>query len=327
MEKAVDKRRLSCEDHSDSLESASSKKLKGSDATEESPATDAQATELNAPAKSDNKQRKNTTPIHRGKFKSRWLSKHSSLLKRSRNANGLLISCVVGCETRALGQVQQFLLHYIPKLFPDHKTIWDRVDEELDVDESFITERTDDEAQKEKDDKADNVEKKDKLIEAVDCGCSGLLFLRFRVDVLPTVFISTLIDYLKSLSAEDRRREIQKTSHCSRWIPIDNICNSFLEDISKTFDVMKQTYFTNEQTLQQKVAIVCEVRNNERLNKQDIIKTVAPLLPTTLKVDLKSPDIVIFVSVFKSVCGMSILPKYYELKKYNIPNICESVPE
>lgn len=40
------------------------------------------------------------------------------------------------------------------------------------------------------------------------------------------------------------------------------------------------------------------------------------------RVNLKSPDVVIFVSVFKSVVGMSILPKYYELKKYNIPSIC-----
>lgn len=34
---------------------------------------------------------RNTTPIHRGWFKSKWLSKHSSLLKRSRNAYGLLV--------------------------------------------------------------------------------------------------------------------------------------------------------------------------------------------------------------------------------------------
>lgn len=39
----------------------------------------------------DVKPKKNTTPIHRGKFKSRWLSKHSSLLKRSKNAKGLLV--------------------------------------------------------------------------------------------------------------------------------------------------------------------------------------------------------------------------------------------
>jgi hypothetical protein len=49
------------------------------------------------PQKLDVKQKKNTTPIHRGKFKSKWLSKHSSLLKRSRNAYGLLVwrLCIV----------------------------------------------------------------------------------------------------------------------------------------------------------------------------------------------------------------------------------------
>ncbi|KAJ2956125.1 hypothetical protein NQZ79_g7973 [Umbelopsis isabellina] len=213
MEKAMDKRRLSGDDHTNALNSGTSKKLKGSDAIVGSAVIDVQASKSNAPTKSDNKQRKNTTPIHRGKFKSRWLSKHSSLLKRSRNANGLL---AVKLEPWLLqGQVQQFLLQYIPKLFPDHKPTWDRIDEELDVDESFISEEKDDEAKTEKDDKADIVEKKDKLIEAVDCGCSGLLFLRFRIDVLPTVFIRTLIDYLKSLSVENRRREIQKISHCS----------------------------------------------------------------------------------------------------------------
>ncbi|CAM0141115.1 unnamed protein product [Umbelopsis sp. WA50703] len=202
-----------------------------------------------------------------------------------------------------------------------HKPTWDRLDEELDVDESFLDEGETEEVQEEKGDKNGVAEKKDKLIEAVFDDQLGIVLTRQVPET------STPLDFLKNLSADDRHREIQKISHCSRWIPVDNICNSFLEDISKTFDTMKQTYFTNEQTLRQKVAIVCEVRNNERLNKQDIIKTIAPLLPTTLKVDLKSPDIVIFVSVFKSVCGMSILPKYYELKRYNIPNICESVIE
>jgi hypothetical protein len=91
------------------------------------------------------------------------------------------------------GQVQQFLLHYIPKLFPDHKPTWDRLDEELDVDESFLDEGETEEVQEEKGDKNGVAEKKDKLIEAVDCGCSGLLFLRFRIDVVPTLFVHTLI--------------------------------------------------------------------------------------------------------------------------------------
>lgn len=52
-----------------------------------------------APAK---KQKTGTLPIVRGKFKSRWLAKHSSLLKRSDNAYGVMVTCGVSGETRAL---------------------------------------------------------------------------------------------------------------------------------------------------------------------------------------------------------------------------------
>jgi hypothetical protein len=64
---------------------------------------------------------------------------------------------------------------------------------------------------------------------------------------------------------------------------MDYICNSFEEDIAKTFETIKDDHFNNEKALHQKVAIVSEVRNNERLKKPDIIKAIAPSLPSTLK--------------------------------------------
>lgn len=36
------------------------------------------------------------------------------------------------------------------------------------------------------------------------------------------------------------------------------------------------------------------------------------------RIDLKRPDYVIFVNVFKSVCGISVLKDYYQRKKYNL---------
>ncbi|KAI8583745.1 hypothetical protein K450DRAFT_222607 [Umbelopsis ramanniana AG] len=315
------KRKLSVDDSI--VQSTKDKKINSDQSTPISPLKEQTPTVVHNEQEVDVKQKKNTTPIHRGKFKSRWLSKHSSLLKRSRNAQGLLISCVVGSETRALGQAQQFLLEYIAKLFPNRQSTWERLEDDLDVDESFIDESNSGDEQAKKEKGGDEEGKKDKMLEAVDSGCSGLLFLRFRVDVTPTHFIRKLIEHLLSLSSEDREKVISKTSYCSRWIPVDYICNSFEEDISKTFEQVKSDYFVNEGTLHSKIAIVSEIRNNERLKRQDIIKCIAPSLPPTLTVDLKSPDIVIFVSIFKSVCSMSILPKYYELKKYNIPSICK----
>ncbi|GAB5585792.1 hypothetical protein Unana1_00692 [Umbelopsis nana] len=207
------------------------------------------------PQRIDVKQKMNTTPIHRGRFKSKWLSKHSSLLKRSRNAYGLLISCVVGCETRALGQAQQFLLHYIPKFFPGYQSTWERIEDDLEIDESIVGLNTKDYDSAQNGEQKTGEEKKDKVLEAVDCGCSGLVFLRFRINVTPTDFIQKLIGHLLSLSVEDRQKELQRISYCSRWIPMDYICNSFEEDIAKTFETIKDDHFNNEKALHQKVAI------------------------------------------------------------------------
>lgn len=56
------------------------------------------------PAQQQNKKTKSvpTIPISRGKFKQRWLTKHSSLLKRSDDASGVMVSCNIHAETRAL---------------------------------------------------------------------------------------------------------------------------------------------------------------------------------------------------------------------------------
>jgi hypothetical protein len=84
-------------------------------------------------------------------------------------------------------------LEYIAKLFPSCQSTWERLEDDLDVDESFNNDSNsgDEKAKKEKG--GDEEGKKDKVLEAVDSGCSGLLFLRFRVDVTPTHFIQKLI--------------------------------------------------------------------------------------------------------------------------------------
>jgi hypothetical protein len=104
---------------------------------------------------------------------------------------------MVECSTEHLksyqGQAQQFLLEYIAKLFPNCQPTWERFEEDLDVDELFLKESNsgDEKAKKEKGGNEEG--KKDKVLEAVDSGCSGLLFLRFRVDVTPTYFMQKLI--------------------------------------------------------------------------------------------------------------------------------------
>ncbi|CAO3625852.1 unnamed protein product [Mucor hiemalis] len=272
--------------------------------------------------KSNKKQKSDTIPILRGRFKQRWLTKHSHLLKRSDNASGIMVSCNVNAETRALGQVSTCLEHYITLLFPDHESTWTRFEGKLDIDQIDIEEE--EEKKETAEEKKEEIERKEKKFQAIDAACGGLVFYRFRINVKPTEFIVKLMDYIKALPESERQQELGKLRHCARWLPLDYICPAITERIQSCFERVKADYFENdEETTTDTVAIITEIRNNIMIKKEDIIQTIAPLIPSKYKVNLSKPTYVILVTVFKSACGITVLKDYYERKKYNLVSYCQ----
>ena len=67
-------------------------------------------------------------------------------------------------------------------------------------------------------------------------------------------------------------------------------------------------------------SVLVECRNNPSVNKEALKQLVIKAVATDLdlKVNLTNPDLVFFLSVFKSVAGFSVLTRYYTHKKYNI---------
>lgn len=148
------------------------------------------------------KQKKDsdTIPILRGRFKQRWLTKHSHLLKRSDDASGIMVSCSVNAETRALGQVSTCLEHYITKLFPDHQSTWVRFEGKLDIDQIDFDDEV--KAEKKEQEKLDEKDRKEKKFQAIDAACGGLVFYRFRVNIKPTDFVIKLMGKKKSKTSD-----------------------------------------------------------------------------------------------------------------------------
>ncbi|TPX71370.1 hypothetical protein SpCBS45565_g01134 [Spizellomyces sp. 'palustris'] len=158
------------------------------------------------------KKQKPTIPISRGKFKNRFLRKHSSLLHNCKSdglerPRGLIITCPVGSETRALGQIRTFLDRYLPLLFPEHKTVWTSRPHALDIDLKIVgapdqksggaqedtgrdADDSEDEINETREESADS--KNDRKFQAVDAACGGVLFIRFRVDTDPVDFVVKL---------------------------------------------------------------------------------------------------------------------------------------
>ncbi|KAJ8663465.1 hypothetical protein O0I10_000705 [Lichtheimia ornata] len=281
--------------------------------------------ETTATTQQQNKKPKSappTIPISRGKFKQRWLAKHSSLLKRSDSASGVMVSCNIHAETRALGQIQNMLEGTITPLFPGHEITWERFEGDFEVEENSNNNNNEESSSP----PSKAVEgRKDKRFQAVDAACGGLIFYRFRINVKPTDYVTRLMDHLRALPEEEQKQELHKIRHCSRWLPLDYLCPATDDRMTRCFQ--DRVFMERLEGLEKgtSIAIVTEIRNNQTFKKDTIIKILDPLIPKDkFKVDLKNPDLVIFVTVFKSVCGMSILHDYYARKKYNILSYVEA---
>jgi hypothetical protein len=118
---------------------------------------------------------KHSIPIVRGKFKQRWLAKHSSLIKRSDSASGVMITCGIHAETRALvkkrlldskscqltflfvkqGQAQQALERHLAS-FPSYESTWTRMEGPWDVEDLKTVDQTNTENDKLEEDDNDN---------------------------------------------------------------------------------------------------------------------------------------------------------------------------
>ncbi|KAI7857201.1 hypothetical protein BDC45DRAFT_544348 [Circinella umbellata] len=228
-----------------------------------------------------------------------------------------MVSCNVGSETRALGQVKQLLDSTVHDLFPDHELTWERFEGDLDVPNLEENKEEDKEEEEIKRlEREREHQKKDKRFQAVDSACSGLIFFRFRINTKPTDFVTKLIDQKDKIDQT-------KLKYCSRFTPIDYICPATTDRMTKCFERLKEQELDPIKT-DTKIAIVTEIRNNISLKKPDIIQLIAPMIPKDhFKVDLTKPDLVILVTIFKSVCGMSVLRDYYPRKKYNLMALIE----
>ena len=57
------------------------------------------------------------------------------------------------------------------------------------------------------------------------------------------------------------------------------------------------------------------------MKRDEVIKTVAGLVGNPHVVDLTQPDKCILIQVFKSICGISVVENFYNLKRFNVENL------
>lgn len=118
-----------------------------------------------------------------------------------------------------------------------------------------------------------------------------------------------------------------KSRFSQRVIPISLICRANITDIREGFKTILNNENLEKNNKDQSIkkaktySIMMESRLSNQVQKNVMIEVLADLISSfnpMIKVDLSSPDITFMVQVWKGLAGLSILPSYLLLKKYNL---------
>jgi tRNA acetyltransferase TAN1 len=104
-----------------------------------------------------------------------------------------------------------------------------------------------------------------------------------------------------------------------RLIPLQATAYANVKDFSKMAQSVLKEHLVDKFSDSQSFAVVAESRMNNSLDKRVAIELIGEILaPCGFKVNLKHPDIVVMVQIMKNLCGISVIPGYYEKRKMNI---------
>ncbi|PNF43257.1 hypothetical protein B7P43_G14895 [Cryptotermes secundus] len=150
--------------------------------------------------------------------------------------------------------------------------------------------------------------------QAIDSGANNCIFIQ---TTLPEP-VELVYHIMKDLEATKK----QKTRFLLRLLPIESTCKAYVEDIRQAADSVFDKYFSKEGKT---FAVLFNRRNSSGVNRDELIRDLADMIvrrhPEN-RVDLKHPQLAVIVEVIRNMCCLSVLPEFFELRKYNFLELC-----
>ena len=156
-----------------------------------------------------------------------------------------------------------------------------------------------------------------KRFQVVGSGVQNLLFIKCSDKSIDPVDLSgKIVDSIKEKGE-------RKTRHLIRLIPVQITCKAFDEDIEKAVTTLIESSFKALEG-SHTFCVAFKSRLNANLDRDDVIKSIAghvKKVNSNVTVKFKDPDWVIIVEVMKKICCLSIVPNYFQRKKFNLLEI------
>ncbi|KAK6541192.1 hypothetical protein TWF694_008561 [Orbilia ellipsospora] len=230
------------------------------------------------------------------------------------NWKGIFATCDSGRESRCVAELYRLFEEYADNLYgpeetgpatdgPENKTLDETEDkpDTGDIEAAIAAEIDGINAKK---------QIKSKRITSIKLDTRCLAFFHTRAPVDPTELIYAIF---KDTEISKKRL----TKFTNRLTPISKTCKANYESIEEIAKEVLEPHFHSGQK-DVKFAIRPNLRDNNVLNRDDIIQTVAKVVGPNHKVDLKNYDLLIMVEVLRNICGVSVVRDFEHYKRFNL---------
>lgn len=185
-----------------------------------------------------------------------------------------------------------------------------REDEEEDIDAQLEKEKS--ELAKEAGESEEG-----RRFQVVESGVNNVLFIRTQVPD-PLALVTKVLEGIR-----DSRKQV--TRHLIRMLPVQATCKAYEQNVRPAVQTLVDEFVAARKSETTKYQVLFKARMNQNLFKEDALKVVQDIVKDKgFKPDLKSPDVCFVFEVLKSNCCISILPNYFELKKYNLIELAQA---
>ncbi|KTW27279.1 hypothetical protein T552_02262 [Pneumocystis carinii B80] len=236
------------------------------------------------------------------------------------NWSGVFITCVRKHEKQAEREVLNLFYQYLeeqaPELFISSSSI---KSDDACVSSEELLNITSGSLEDQISQELAILKKKERWLQPINIKTSCVIFIRTRWPLDPVQIVRYVCEKICSSGVKGIRWS-------KRMTPVTLTASATLLDLQNLAEKVLQPYFHENklEPLRESFAIRPNLRNHTKLTREQIIRTIVPLVGAPHKVDLKNYDVLIMVEIFKNICGISIVRDFEKLKKLNIMSIMES---
>ncbi|WRT68515.1 uncharacterized protein IL334_005491 [Kwoniella shivajii] len=227
---------------------------------------------------------------------------------------GICVTTVLNKERSAEAELIEYLERVADELYPE------TAEDDLGADED---EELDFEAALKKDLASMDQSNKSKRFQL----CSHDMICVIYINVLPPLSPHRLVRHILEQAESSARSHLK---WCKRIIPIIGTSGATIKQLSEMTATVVKDQFHTEDDRALKFAIDTNTRQSDRLDRMDMIHTVAGEITKLDKghsVDLKNPDKTVLLELYKNTIGLTVVEDYERFKKYNPGAVASSAAQ